>query len=84
MDQHYPSHAPTMVRRRTSWTTIVGVVLAVFMLGAVVSWALLRPDDLAVPDLLSIKSEDTAPAASSGAPAAMGAEEFAGQEGELN
>lgn len=83
MDEHYPSHARNMVRRRTSWTTIVGVVLAVFVLGGVVSWALLRPDDLAVRDLLSIKSEEAAPAASAGSPA-MGAEEFAGQEGELN
>lgn len=84
MDEHFPSHAQTILRRRTSWGSIAAIVLAAFVLGGIVAWALLRPDDLAVPDLLSIKSEEAAPAASSGASVAVGAEEFAGQEGELD
>jgi len=84
MDEHFPSRTQTMVRGRTPWGAIVGVVLSAFVLGGVATWGVLRSDDLAIPDLLSIKTEEVAPAASSGAPAAIGAEEFAGQEGELD
>ena len=84
MDEHFPSRAQGMVRRRTPWSTIVGVVLAAFLLGGLAAWAMLRPNDLAVPDLLSIKSEEAVPAASPAARAAVGAEEFAGQEVELD
>jgi hypothetical protein len=84
MDQHFPSRTQSTVRRRTPWSVIGGAVIAAFLLGGIVSWALLRPDDLAVPDLLSIKSEETAPAESAVPPAVVGAEQFAGQEGELD
>jgi len=84
MDEYFPSRAQSMVRRRTPWSAIAGVVLAAFLLGAVAAWALLRPDDLAVSDLVSIRSESTAPAAPAGAPAVVGAEEFAEQEGEID
>jgi hypothetical protein len=84
MDEHFPTRAHGMARRPTPWSAIVGVVLAAFVLGGVVAWALLRSDDLAVRDLLSIKNADSAAATSPGMPVAPGAEQFAGQEGELD
>jgi hypothetical protein len=84
MDEHFPSRAQRMVRPRTPWSAIAGAVLGAFLLGGVAAWALLRPDDLAVSDLVSVRSERTAPAAPADAPALVDPEEFVGQEGELN
>ena len=84
MDMDFPSRAQGMVRRRTPWGAIGGVVLGAFLLGGVATWGLLRSDDIALPELLSIKHEDASLATPEGAPAAAGAEEFAGQQGELD
>lgn len=84
MDEHFPSRAHSMVRRRTPWGVIAGVVVAAFLLGGVAVWAWLRPDDLAVSEVVSIRSEKAEPVAAATEPAAVGAEEFADQEEELD
>jgi len=84
MDEDFPSSTQSLGRRRSPWGAIVGVVAGAFVLGGIASWALLRPDDLALPDVLSIKSEAAAPAAPVDATTPGTAEEFAGQQGDLN
>jgi hypothetical protein len=84
MDEDFPSRTYGVRRRRNPWGVVVGVVAGAFVLGAIASWALFRPGDLAFPELLSIKSDDTARAASPGVTATGAVEEFAGQQGELD
>lgn len=84
MDEHFPTRMQSLVRRRTPWGTIGGAVLAAFLLGAVATWSLLQPNDLAVSDLLSIRSEKAASEAPADVPAGMGVGEFAGEERELD
>jgi len=84
MDQDFPFHAQTAAaRRRTPWRMIAITVLAAFLLGAVAVWLLLPSGDLGVPELLSIKSEESAPEADA-ADAAARAGEFVGRQGELD
>lgn len=84
MDQDFPFHAQTAARRRSPWRAIVITVLAAFLLGAVAVWLLVRPSGFAVPELVSIKSEQAAPAADAADVAAARASEFASQQGELD
>lgn len=84
MDQDFPSRAQTAARRRSPWRTIVVTVLAAFLLGAIAAWFLLRQNDLAVPELLSIKDEPAAPVADPAEMAAARAGDFVGQQGELD
>jgi hypothetical protein len=83
MDQDFPFHVQTAVRHRSSWRTIAIAVLAAFLLGVIAAWLLLRPSDLGVPELVSIKSEQSAPAADAADAAAAQVGEFVGQQGEL-
>lgn len=84
MDEHYPSRTRSMVRRGTPWSAIIGVVLAAFVLGGIATWSWLSPDDLAVSDVVTIRSERAVPASPPADPADVGAEEFADQEEELD
>jgi hypothetical protein len=84
MDQDFPFRTQTPARRRSSWRTIAITVFAAFVLGALAAWSLLRSGDLGIPDLLSIKSEESAPAADAADVAAVQAGEFDGQQGELD
>jgi len=85
MDENFPSYAQNIRgRRRTPWGTIGAVVLAAIALGAIGAWALLRPGDLALPDVWTIRSEQAATAPTMDAERPSRAEEFEGQEGELD
>jgi hypothetical protein len=84
MNQENPFRAQTAVRRRSPWRVIAATVLGAFLLGGVSTWLLLRPNDLAVPDLLSIKNEQAGATADPGETAAAQAGEFVGQQGELD
>jgi hypothetical protein len=84
MDEDFPFSTQTAARRRSPWRTIAITVLAAFLLGAVAVWLLLRSGDLAVPELLSIKSEESVPAADAADAAAAQVGEFVGQQGEFD
>jgi len=79
----FPSRAQSTTRRPSPWRAIVGAVLGAFLLGGVSAWLLLRSGDIALPDVLSIKSEETAPAVDDAAAMVAEVEEFAGQQGEF-
>ena len=84
MSEDFPSRAQTAARRRSPWRVIALTVLGAFLLGGISAWLLLRSGDLPVPELLSIKSEETAPAVDAVDAATVQAGEFAGQQGELD
>jgi hypothetical protein len=84
MDEHHPSRARSPVRRGPAWSAIAGVVLAAFLLGGVATWAWLRPDGLAVSDVVTIRSERETPALPAAEPAEVAAGEFVDQEEELD
>jgi hypothetical protein len=84
MDEHHPSRAHSLVRRGPRWSAIAGVVLAAFMLGGLATWAWLRPDGLAVSDVVTIRSEREAPAVPPPEPVEVGTGEFVDQEEELD
>ena len=83
MNEDFPFHTQTTARRRSPWRVIALTVLGAFLLGGVSVWLVLRAGDLAVPELLSIKNGESAPAADA-ADAAAQAGEFEGQQGELD
>src|SRR6187431_1746543 len=83
MNEDFPFRTQTTARRRSPWRVIALTVLGAFLLGGVSVWLLLRAGDLAVPELLSIKDGEAAPAADA-ADAAAQAGEFEGQQGELD
>ncbi len=84
MDQDFPFHAQAAARRRSSWRTIAVVVIAAFLLGALAVWLLMRSGDLGVPELVSVKSEQSVPVTDVADAAAARVGEFAGQQGELD
>jgi len=83
MNEDFPFQTQTTARRRSPWRVIALTVLGAFLLGGVSVWLVLRAGDLAVPELLSIKDGEAAPAADA-ADAAAQAGEFEGQQGELD
>lgn len=84
MDEDFPSRAQSVARRRSPWRAITGAVVGAFLLGGVTAWILFGSSDLALPELLSVKSEEAVPATVPDAAGVAGAEEFAGQEDELD
>jgi len=62
MNDDFSFRAQTAARRRSPWRVIAATVVGAFLLGGVSAWLLLRADDLAVPDLLSINREAEAEA----------------------
>jgi hypothetical protein len=83
MDEDFPFRAQTAARRRTPWRTIVATVLAAFLLGGVSAWLLLRSGEIALPDVLSIRSEETKSNIDTAA-RGVDVDEFAGQQGDLD
>src|SRR5688500_18928978 len=63
MDDDFPFRTQTPARRRTPWRAIAVTVLGAFLLGGLSAWLALRPGELAVPALVSVKGDDAAPAA---------------------
>jgi hypothetical protein len=84
MNEDLPFRAQTAARRRSPWRVIAATVLGAFLLGGISAWLVLRPGDLAVPDLLSIKNGQTAPAEDTADAAAAQVGEFDGQRVELD
>lgn len=84
MDEDFPSRAQSVARRRSPWRAITGAVVGAFLLGGVTAWILFGSSDLALPELLSVKGEEAVPATVPDAAGVAGAEEFAGQEDELD
>ncbi len=83
MDDDFPYRTQTTARRPSPWRAIAITVFGAFLLGGISGWLLLRQGDVAVPELLSIKTEQAAPATGPGNNAAEVAE-FVGQQGELD
>ena len=67
-------------RRRSPWRVILITVLGAFLLGGLSAWLLLRQGDVTVPELVSLKSEPTAPAAGTADATMAEVAEFVGQE----
>jgi hypothetical protein len=84
MEQHFPSRAQETTRRRARWGTIAGVLIGAFLLGGVATWMLFGSGDVALPELVTIKSEESAPASDLGAEASVEAQAIIGQQGEID
>ena len=84
MNDDFSFRAQTAVRSRSPWRVIAATVLSAFLLGGVSAWLLLRPGDLAVPELLSIKNQQAASTAEPAEAAAAQISEFVGQQGDLD
>ena len=84
MNEDFPFPAQTTARRRSPWRVIGATVLGAFLLGVLAAWLLLRSSDWAVPDLLSVKSEEAVPSTDPADAMAARVGEFVGQQGDLD
>jgi hypothetical protein len=84
MDEHLPSSTRSVVRRGPPWSVIASVVLGAFLLGGIATWAWLRPEGLAVADVVTIRSEREAPRAPALDRVEVGTGEFVDQEEEID